>query len=573
MTNISITRPRDVQIATLAQDTTILRSRTWERLKFEIEYSRQRGTTSNSYLIQSDKTALIDPPGESFTQLYLEELSQKINLQRIDYIILSHVNTNRMATVKAILDRVDTIKIICSRPGAISLKETYPEWENRIEGVKEDTLDLGQGHELQFIAIPTPRWADGMAIYDPLTRILYTDKLFGAHICDDALYDEDWKSLQDDRNYYFECLHAPQAKQVESAIEKLAQYSARIYAVGHGPLVRYSLSRVKFYYQDWCEQQQTKELSVALIYASAYGNTTILASAIAQGLVQQDVSVYSINCEFATPEEIQTAVKNCDGFIIGSPTLAGHPPTQIQTALGIILSTATKGKIAGVFGSYGWSGEAVDLLETKLKDANFTLGFPSIRVKFTPTSAILQQCEDAGAEFAQALRKLKKQRTVREGMTSAQSNRTEQAVGRIVGSLCVISTKRGETHHGVLTSFVSQASFHPPGLMLSIGEGQEADIMIQAGQKFVLNILREGRTLRRYFATTVTTDNPFAKLETEVADNGCLILKDALAYLQCTVVDRIVSGDRWLVYATVDRGDLLDNTGVTAVLHRKSGIS
>ncbi|MHC5730606.1 MAG: flavodoxin domain-containing protein, partial [Nostoc sp.] len=153
---------------------------------------------------------------------------------------------------------------------------------------------------------------------------------------------------------------------------------------------------------------------VALLYASAYGNTATLANAIAQGLIQNGINVESINCELADSAEINRIVETCDGLIIGSPTLGGHAPTQIQTALGIVLSATAKTKLAGVFGSYGWSGEAIDLLESKLKDANYQLGFETIRVRFSPTPEILQQCQQAGASFAQNLKKTKKLRTSRQ---------------------------------------------------------------------------------------------------------------------------------------------------------------
>jgi flavorubredoxin len=91
-------RSRDVQTAEIADQTWVFSSRTWDRLKFEIEYARQRGTTANSYLIWGDKTALIDPPGESFTEIYLEEIRQYVPLHRLDYLILSHVNPNRIVT-------------------------------------------------------------------------------------------------------------------------------------------------------------------------------------------------------------------------------------------------------------------------------------------------------------------------------------------------------------------------------------------------------------------------------------------------------------------------------------------
>ncbi|WP_089090699.1 diflavin flavoprotein [Nodularia sp. NIES-3585] len=573
MTVATFSRSRDVQVANIGEQTLMLRSRTWDRLKFEIEYSRQKGTTANSYLIQADKIALIDPPGESFTAIYLEELAQRLDFITLDYIILGHVNPNRRVTLEKLLSLAPQATLICSRPAANALKTDFPEWESRIQAVRfEDTLDLGQGHHLTFITVPTPRWPDGLCTYDPATKILYTDKFFGAHICEDTLFDEDWKTLDAERHYYFDCLHAPQAKQVETVLDKLAVLGARCYAPGHGPVVRYSLSRFTYDYRQWCQAQKSQDLSVALLYTSAYGSTAILAHAIAQGLIENGVNVESINCELADPADITRIIDASDGFIIGSPTLGGHAPTQIQTALGIVLSTAAKTKLAGVFGSYGWSGEAIDLIEGKLKDANYRLGFETIRVRFSPTQEILAQCQDAGATFAQTLKKTKKLRTPRQVVPEAKIDRTEQAVGRIIGSLCVVTTRDLESHKGILTSWVSQATFNPPGIMIAVAQEQNADLMRQPGDRFVLNILKEDRNLRRYFFRQSTLgENPFSNLETKTADNGCLVLTKALAYLECTVTNLLECGDRCLIYAIVDQGEVLENDGVTAVEHRKSG--
>lgn len=567
------TKPKDVQVAEIGANTQVLRSRTWNRLKFEVEYSRQKGTTANSYLIQAEKTALIDLPGESFTEIFLKELHEHQYFQKLDYVILGHINSNRIVTLKILLELAPQITIVCSRPAANTLKSAFPDRDLRINAVRgEEVLDLGKGHELRFAFVPTPRWVDGLCTFDPATRILYTDKLFGAHICDDPIFDENWKQLDGDRHYYFDCLHAAQSRQVEAALDKLTAFSAKIYAVGHGPLVRYSLSRLNLDYRQWCEQQKTQELSVALLYTSAYGNTAVTGQAISKGLTQADVAVKALNCEFTDPTEIAATIEHCDGFIIGSPTLGGHAPTQIQTALGLVLSTAAKTKLAGVFGSYGWSGEAIDLLESKLQDAGYSFGFETIRVKFKPTEDVLQQCEAAGSEFAQALRKAKKVRVPRQSATEAQSDRTQQALGRVVGSLCVVTAKQGDTAVGVLTSWISQATFNPPGVTVAIAKEFAEGVLDQAGDRFVLNILKEGRNLRRHFMKPAAPgEDRFAGLETEPAMNGCPVLQEALAYLECTVQNRLECGDHWLLYAVVERGKVLEQKGMTAVLHRKSG--
>ncbi|MEH2280313.1 MAG: diflavin flavoprotein [Nostoc sp.] len=566
---MSKNKPRDVQVYPIATDTRILRSRSWSRLRFEIEYALAKGTTANSYLIESDKNAIIDPPGETFTQIYLEALQQRFHLEDLDYVILGHVNPNRAATLKALLQIAPQITFVCSNPGAINLRGALENPDLQILVMRGDeTLDLGNGHNLQFIPTPNPRYADQLCTYDPQTEVLYSDKLFGAHVCGDQVFDEGWEVYNEDRRYYFDCLMAPHARQVETALDKLVDYPVRMYATGHGPLVRYGLIDLTKAYREWSQQQTSADLRVALIYASAYGNTATLAQAIARGITKAGVAVESINCEFTEPEEIRAAVEKAAGFIIGSPTLGGHAPTPVQTALGIVLSTATNNKLAGAFGSFGWSGEAVDLIEGKLKDAGYRFGFDTIRVKFKPDDATLQLCEEAGTDFAQALKKARKVRSQSQPATTV-----EQAVGRIVGSLCVLTAKEGDRSSAMLASWVSQASFNPPGLTIAVAKDRAVETLTHTGNKFVLNILKEGNHLglmKHFLKPFGPGQDRFADVAAQETESGSPILTDALAYLECSVQNRMESGDHWLVYATVESGKLLDTDGITAVHHRKS---
>ncbi|MBW4597218.1 MAG: diflavin flavoprotein [Brasilonema angustatum HA4187-MV1] len=564
------TKPRDVQVYPIATGTTVLRSRSWTRLRFEIEYALAKGTTANSYIIKGDKIALIDPPGETFTEIFLEALQQRFDVKEIDYVILGHINPNRAATLKALLELAPQITFVCSNPGAKNLRGVLENPELSVMVMRgEETLDLGKGHDLEFIPTPNPRYPDLLCTYDPQTEILYTDKLFAAHICGDQVFDEGWEIFNEDRRYYFDCIIAPHARQVETALDKLSDLSVRMYATGHGALVRYSLIELTEFYRQWCQEQASQETSVALIYASAYGSTATLAQAIARGMTKAGVAVESINCEFAEPEEIRAAVEKASGFIIGSPTLGGHAPTPVQVALGIVLSTATNNKLAGVFGSFGWSGEAVDIIEGKLKDAGYRFGFDTIRVKFKPDDPTLQMCEEAGTDFAQALKKAKKVRTPSQSATT-----TEQAVGRVVGSLCILTAKQGDISSAMLASWVSQASFNPPGLTIAVAKDRAVESLTHSGSKFALNVLKEGNhigLMKHFLKPFGPGQNRFDGVASEEGEHGSPVLNDALAYLECSVKNRMEVGDHWLVYATVDNGKVLDAKGITAVHHRKSG--
>ena len=567
-------QPRDVQVLPIAADTTVLRSRSWSRLRFEIEYAREKGTTANAFWIQAEKTALIDPPGESFKDIFIAALEQRFDLGQLDYVILGHVNPNRLETLKALLAIAPQVKVVCSNPAALSLRnalqESHPEIQIQVMKGADETLDLGRGHVLTFIPTPNPRWPDHLCTYDPQTQILYTDKFFGSHLCGDQVFDEGWEVFQEDRRYYYDCLMAPSARQVATALDKLAQVSpVRLYATGHGPLVRYGLIELTNSYTHWSQQQTAYDTTVTLIYASAYGNTATLAQAIARGILKAGVGVESINAEVADTKEIQEALEKCAGFIIGSPTLGGHAPTPIQTALGTILSTATKNKLAGVFGSFGWSGEAIDLLEGKLKDAGYSFGFEPIRVKFKPDDVTLKYCEEAGTDFAQALKKAKKVKAPRQPATAL-----EQAVGRIVGSLCIVTAQQGEVASGMLASWVSQATFSPPGLTVSVAKERAVESLLYPDSHFVLNILAEGKhipLMKHFLKPFGPAEDRFAGMTTEESSLGAPILKDALAYLECRVNSRMECGDHWVVYAVVERGQVLDSENKTAVHHRKSG--
>lgn len=565
------TKQRDVQVLPIATNTLALRSRSWNRLRFEIEYALEKGTTANSYLIQADQVALLDPPGGSFTTIFLKELRSYISLDQLDYIILGHVNPNRLETLQHLVSEAPQVTIVCSNPGAIAIRAAKLPLHNPLLIIKnaDDTLDLGQGHQLEFMPLPTPRWPDSLTTYDPCSCILYTDKFFSTHICNDDAYDLHWDDLLEDRRYYFDTVMAPNAKQVAMALEKLSDFPAHLYGAGHGPMVKYGIHELTQQYQEWCQQQKQQTLSVALIYASAYGNTATIGQAIARGITKAGVAVESINAEQAPQNDIKTAAETCAGFIIGSPTLGGHAPTQIQTALGLLLSTAPKSKLAGVFGSYGWSGEAIDLLENKLRDGGYSFGFKPIRVKFKPDEVTLKYCEEAGTDFAQALKKARRAKAPR-----TPASDVEKAVGRLVGSLCVVTAKQGEVASAMLASWVAQATFNPPGFTVSVAKERAIETLIYPDNPFVLNILGEGKQLgpmKQFLKPFTPGENRFEGIDIDIADNGAYILKNAIAYLECTVKSRMDCGDHWVIYATINSGQVIDNNAKTAVHHRKTG--
>jgi flavin reductase (DIM6/NTAB) family NADH-FMN oxidoreductase RutF len=136
-----------------------------------------------------------------------------------------------------------------------------------------------------------------------------------------------------------------------------------------------------------------------------------------------------------------------------------------------------------------------------------------------------------------------------------------------------MSARRGDVASAMLASWVSQATFSPPGLTIAVAKDRAVESLSHTGDKFVLNILAEGKQIRKHFMKNFAPgEDRFVGLETKESENGCPIILDALAYLECTVQNRMEAGDHWIIYAVVDNGQLLQSTGLTAVHYRKTGI-
>jgi flavin reductase (DIM6/NTAB) family NADH-FMN oxidoreductase RutF/flavodoxin len=334
-------------------------------------------------------------------------------------------------------------------------------------------------------------------------------------------------------------------------------------------------------YKEWTKEQidLVDSSSVAVLYASAYGNTAALAQAISRGITKAGVGVNTLNLEQCGADEVEEAISKSDGFVIGSPTLGGHMPTQVQTALGTVMRVGATNKIpCGVFGSFGWSGEAVDMMEGKLKDAAFPFAFPSIRCKFKPTEAMLQICEQSGTDLAQTVKKnirIREKAAAQKLSVAENASGTLLATGRIIGSLFVLTAKDGDAESGMLASWVSQASFDPPGLTVAVKKDRAIESLLPIGGKFVLNVLAEGRDrpiMREMVKQFAPGEDRFANLNTERSESsGAIILTDAASYLECEVSQRMETGDHWLLYATVQDGKVLDEATPAAVHFRKVG--
>jgi len=610
---------------------------------------QNHGTSDNSYLITvPGAMALIDVPYLAYAERFGEALAGAANLSNLTHIVCTHLDPNRIPSLEAVLARAQAAgakpTLILTNPALRVLQSSIgdkPEKAGLLKDLKVTTARSGQvvtlgsnaANTLTLELTPTPRWPDLMVAYYAPARILFSSKLFSAHVAPQEGVVEDkggFEVFGEDWRYFFDCMLAPSARQAAVALDKMdlvpvtggtgvapegvlkrvreefawlrtmilgrsgtptasaptgapptgpARMNVAMLAPMHGPAVSQAVTQLLREYRDWISEQIKAQdsASVAVFYASAYGNTTALAQAIARGVTKAGVGVEMYNLELVSLEEVAAAVRNSDGFILGSPTLGGHMPTQVSVALGtIIREQSAKGLPCGVFGSFGWSGEAVDEMEGRLKDAGFKFSFPSIRVKFKPTAKDVLVCEDSGRDLALSVKKKAKAKeaAAAPGVRAAASASGPQlAAGRLVGSLSVLTATSEDASTAMLASWVSQASFDPPGLTVAVKKDRAMEPLLQVGNRFAISMVPEGgerRVMRQLARPFAPGEDRLAGLEFSKGEfSGAPLLKDANAHMECQVASRMEAGDHWVVYATVANGKVVDDSAATAVHHRK----
>lgn len=559
-----------LQTLEIASATTAIRSLDWDRERFDIEFALDNGTTYNSFLIRGEKVALVDTSHEKFRQLYLDLLTNLIDPATIDYLIISHTEPDHSGLVADVLRLAPHITVVGSKVAIQFLEGFVHQPFDRVLVKSGDRLDLGNGHELEFISAPNLHWPDTIFTYDHKTQVLYTCDAFGLHFCDDNSFDEDLELIEYDFKYYYDCLMGPNARSVLSALKRMNDLPGiSLIATGHGPLLQHHLPELMGRYRDWSEAQAKAATTVALFYVSEYGFGDRLAQAIAHGITKTGVMVESIDLRQAELPEVRELVGISAGVVIGMPPQSGENAAQFQALLSTILASTHDKQSFGLFEVGGGDDESVYPLRNRLQEIGLREAFTPILIKETPGDATYQLCDEAGTDLGQWLTR---DRSIKQ-MKSLDSE-LDKALGRLSGGLYIITAKKGNATSAMLASWVAQASFEPLGITIAVAKDRALESFMHSGDRFVLNVLQEGsyQALMKHFLKRFAPGaDRFAGIKTYAATNGSPILADALAYLECEVVSRLESSDHWIVYSTVDTGRVSKVDALTAVHHRKVG--
>ncbi len=568
-----------LQFAKIAQDTSTFRSLDWDRSRFDIEFGLRNGTTYNSFLIKGKKTALVDTSHKKFLNDWIQLLKKEINPCSIDYLIVSHTEPDHSGLIGELLELNPDIEILASKV-AIQFLANQVHRPFRSRAIKSgEELDLGENscsgisHRLEFISAPNLHWPDTIFTFDYGTSILYTCDAFGLHYCSEEVFDIDQQVIYEDFRFYYECLMGPNARSVLQAIKRLEKLpTINIIAVGHGPLLKYHLNSWIEYYQTWSNQKSKGKNYSAICYISQYGFCDQLSQSIAHGVAKTNAQAQLIDLNSSDPQELTALISEAKAVVV--PTWPSQPIGDLQNSIGTLLAALSQKQWIGVYEAYGGNDEPIDAIANKLRTLGQKEGFSPLRVKQNPDSNTFQRFEEAGTDLGQLLNR-------KQNVATAKSIDGElaKAMGRVSGGLYIVTAEQGlgndRRRGAMVASWVSQASFKPPGLTVAVAKDRAIEALMQVGDRFVINVLREDnyqpilRHFLKRFPPGADRFEGVAILEDHA--KGGPVLMDALAFLSCQVQQRLETPDHWIVYGLVEQGNVADTSTKTAVHHRKVG--
>ena len=376
---------------------------------FDVVMETKYGTTYNSYFIDADKKAIIETTKATFRDTYLDKIKQVTDFEDIEYIILNHTEPDHSGNLTYLLDLALNATVVGSRSAINFLKHMVDKDFKSMVVKNGDTIDLGN-KTLKFIQAPFLHWPDTMYTYLIEDKMLFTCDSFGCHYCDERMFDDLVDDFDDSFKYYFDVILKPFSNYMLEAIDKISDLEIDVICPGHGPILRSNWQK----YVEWSREisaeteSSHKDSKVFIAYVSAYGNTKKIAEKIAEGIkMAGDIEVELMDIEHVNIEELEDKVYKSSAFIIGSPTINQNILLPIYKLLAIINPIRNKGKLAGAFGSYGWSGEAVKIIQDNLKNLKLKIyDEDGLKVNFIPYDKSDEQAVEYGMGFGKRLLEL-----------------------------------------------------------------------------------------------------------------------------------------------------------------------
>lgn len=368
-------------------------------------YSTYKGTTYNAFLVIDDKITLFDTVKRSHMDELLRNIRAIVDPEKIDYIVVNHVEMDHSGSLPALIDIIKPEKVFCSPMGKKAILDHFHQTDWPFEVVKSGSeISLGK-RTVQFIETRMLHWPDSMFSFLKEDGILFSSDAFGQHLASSERFDDEVEMsvvMEESAKYYANILYlfAPLIRKLLASVAEM-NLDIKMIAPDHGVIWRTHQDKILAAYDKWSKNEADKKALV--IYDSMWHSTEEMAQAISNGLIDEGVSTNMINLQVHHRSDVMTQVLGAKAVVLGSSTLNNGLLPRMAGFLMYMRGLKPTNKLGASFGSFGWSGEAVGLMNDALEEMKIDIIEDGMKIKYVPDEEKLMECREMGRRIGKAV--------------------------------------------------------------------------------------------------------------------------------------------------------------------------
>ncbi len=374
-------------------------------LRYFHGYLTPRGTSYNAYLVVDEKITLIDTVKNPHFDEMLANIKQVVDPEKIDYLVVSHVEMDHSGSVPEIMALAPKAKLVTSAKGKSGLQSYYKSdnWDFMVVGSGDDLCTGKYTHK--FIPTPMVHWPDSMAVYIPEAKLLLPNDAFGQHIGSYQRFDDELGSsiAYEEAAKYYANIVLPYGSQVTKALEALENLDIDMIAPSHGLIWRSYLADILKAYKQWASHQT--ENKALIVYDTMWDSTKKIALSLKDGLEDAGIPVAIRFLQTSHISEIMSDVLTSKAILIGSPTLNNGMLPTVSAFLTYLKGLRPQKRLGLAFGSYGWGGQGAKETASLMESFGWDMPLEYINIPYLPNREELDKVREAGRKLGEAVRK------------------------------------------------------------------------------------------------------------------------------------------------------------------------
>lgn len=371
---------------------------------FENQWPLEKGVTYNAYLIDDEKTALIDTAEAPFSGDLVGWIKELLGNKTLDYLVINHMEPDHSGSIKEVVDAYPNITLVGNRKTFPILEGFYGISKNIHEVAEGDTLKLGK-HELQFFMIPMVHWPESMVTYDITDKILFSNDAFGSFgTLNGGVFDDeiDLTCFNEEIRRYYSNIVGKYGAQVQKALAKLSGVDIKVIAPSHGLIWRSKIPYILEKYNMWSTHDG--EPGVVVVFGSMYGNTEKMADYIARFLIEAGVkSVRVYDAAKTHASYIINDIWKYKGVILGSCAYNGGIFPPMAHLMSDLEHYGLRERFLGVFGSASWGGGGVRAINKFAENIRWEVIGEQVEVRCAPNETDIDRCKQIAESMASKL--------------------------------------------------------------------------------------------------------------------------------------------------------------------------